>query len=160
MIFRVLTTNERAETPGYTHVGVVTADDLTVAVVATLQTLKFADLLPGDQILRVAWILKVPFEVVGDATYAAQTVSVGDNAAVGTHLAAAEVNINGTEIFYRAGNTAVLYTAGDKFNVTFTAPAAGKSVSMLNRGELHIFAAVARLRYVSDAITATRIGKA
>jgi hypothetical protein len=140
-------------------VGIITADDLTVTVAATLQTIQFAALLPGDQILRVAWYLRVPFEVKGDASYAAQTVSIGDVAAVGTHLAAAEVNINGTEIIWRAGNTAVLYTAADKFAATFTAPAAGKSVSMLNKGELHVFTAVSRLKYVSDAVSASIISK-
>ena len=79
--------------------------------------------------------------------------------AVGTHLAAAEVNVNGTEIIWRSGNTAVLYTAADKFAATFSAPAAGKSVAMLNKGELHVFVAISRLKAISDAVSASIISK-
>lgn len=153
MIFRTLTTNERAEMLGFSHVGVVTADDLTQATAAAAQTLQFAALAPGDQILRVAWYLKTPFQNTADAAFNATTVSVGDVAAVTTHLAAAETNVNGTEIIWRAGNTAVLYTAVDKFAVTFNSMAA-KALASLNRGELHIYAAISRLKAVSDAIGA------
>lgn len=159
MKLRVLTTNERAESPGYTHVLVITADDLTVTTVATLQTLTVCPLNAGDQIMRVAWHLRRAFENTADAAYAVQTVSVGDDAGVATHLAAGEVNINGTELIWRTGNTVVLYTAGSNLTVTFTAPAAGKAVASLNRGELLIYFALSRLKFISDAIASSQIAK-
>jgi hypothetical protein len=154
MTFRTLTTNERAETPGFTHIGIVTADDLTQTTVTIAQLIQFAALQAGDQMLRVAWYLRTPFQNTADAADNATTASVGDNAAVGTHLAPAVVNVNGTEIIWRAGNTAVLYTAADKIAVNFI-PTTGKALSALNRGELHVIVGLSRLKYVSDAIGAS-----
>lgn len=153
MIFRTLTTNERAESSGFTHVGVVTSDDLTQTVVTTAQLIEFCKLVAGDQVLRVKAFLKLPFQCTTDAADNATTASVGDNAAVTTHLAAAVVNVNGTEIIWRAGNTAVLYTATDKLTVNFV-PTTGKALSALNRGELHVLFALDRSKLISDAIGA------
>jgi hypothetical protein len=158
MIFKPLTTNERAETPGFTHVGIVTADDLTNTVVAAIQTIEFCKLLAGDQVQRVIWYLKTPFQQTGVGGNNTTTASVGDIAAVTTHMVAAETNLNGTEIIWRAGNTAVLYTAADKFAATFT-PMTGTALSSINRGELLIFVALCRVRYVAEAMAATSIGK-
>jgi hypothetical protein len=157
MIFRPLTTNERAETPGFTHIGVITANDLTTTTVTVVQTLTGFAVVAGDQVMRVAWYLRVPFENTADGTNNTTTVSVGDST-VTTHLAAAEANVNGTEIIWRAGNTAVLYTAGNTFTVTFT-PKTGTAISVINKGELHIFVALSRLKYVSDAVAATGMTK-
>jgi hypothetical protein len=153
MIFRTLTTNERAETPGFTHVGVVTADDLTQTTVTVAQLIQFCALVAGDQVLRVGWNLRLPFQNTAVPGDNATTASVGDTAAVGTHLAPAVVNVNGTEIIWRAGNTAVLYTAADKLTVNFI-PTTGSALSALNRGELHVFFSLSRLKQISDAIGA------
>lgn len=159
MTFRTLTTNERAESCGFTHIGIVTADDLTQTTVTVAQLVTFAALVAGDQILRVGWYLRTPFQntlVPGDN---ATTASVGDNAAVGTHLAPAIINLNGTEIIWRAGNTAVLYTTADKFAVNFI-PTTGSALSALNRGELHVYCALSRMKAVSDAVGASSPFKA
>jgi hypothetical protein len=154
MIFRTLTTNERAESCGFTHVGVVTADDLTQTTVTTAQLITFTTgIVAGDQVVRVGWYLKLPFQNTLVGADNATTASVGDTAAVGTHLAPAVVNVNGTEIIWRAGNTAVLYTAGDKLTANFI-PTTGSALSALNRGELHIYFALSRLKAISDAIGA------
>lgn len=153
MIFRTLTTNERAETPGFTHVGVVTADDLTATTVTVAQLIQFCALVAGDQVLRVGWNLRLPFQNTAVPADNATTASVGDTAAVGTHLAPAVVNVNGTEIIWRAGNTAVLYTAADKLTVNFI-PTTGSALASLNRGELHVFFSLSRLKQISDAIGA------
>jgi hypothetical protein len=151
MIFRTLTTNERAESCGFTHVGVVTADDLTQTTVTIAQLITFCALVAGDQVVRVAWYLKKAFQNTADAADNATTASVGDTAAVGTHLAPAIINVNGAIVIWRAGNTAVLYTAGDKLTVNFI-PTTGKALSALNRGELHVYFALSRLKNISDAI--------
>jgi hypothetical protein len=158
MQVRTLSTNERAEAPGYTHVAIITADDLTQATANTAQTITLLALKAGDQIMRVLWHLIRAFENTADAAFNSDTVSVGDTAAVTTHLAAAEANVNGTEIIYRTGNTVVLYTAADILTVTFNSMAA-KSLVNLNRGELRLFFALARVKNVSDAMPSTQIAK-
>lgn len=147
--FRPLSTNERAESPGYTHICVVTSEDLTQATVATAQTITVSTFLTGDQMMRVAWRLRAPFQVTTDAAFNTCTVSVGDTALVTTHLAAAETNLNGSFVTWRTGNTVVLYTANDILTVTFNSMAA-KALSNINRGELHLLFGISRLKAISD----------
>jgi len=141
-----------------THVAILTADDLTQTVVATLQTFTLCALQPGDIIRKTAWYLRVPFQNTLDAAFNTTTVSMGDTAAVTTHLAAAEANLNGTEIIWRVGSVVVLYTAADILTVTFNSMAA-KALSSINRGELLLFFALERLKFVADAIASTVIAK-
>jgi hypothetical protein len=158
MKIRPLTTNERAETPGYTHVAVITADDLTQATANTAQTITLFALKVGDIVKRIGWYLRVPFQNTADAAFNSDTVSVGDTAAVTTHLAAAEANLNGTEIIWRTGVVNVLYTAADILTVTFNSMAA-KSLLNLNRGELILFISLERMKDVADAMASTQISK-
>lgn len=158
MKFRPLTTNERAETPTFTHVAIITADDLTQATANTLQTITLCALAAGDVVQRVMWYLRRAFENTADAAFNSDTVSVGDTAAVTTHLAAAEANINGTEIIWRTGNTAVLYTAADVLTVTINSMAA-KSLVNINRGELLLFFSLSRVKFAVDAIASSQIAK-
>jgi hypothetical protein len=69
---------------------------------------------------------------------------------VATHLAAAEIMLLGTEIIYRVGNTAVLYTAPSSFTVTVLPVTAAKTGASLNRGELIVIAGISRLKEVGD----------
>jgi len=158
MIVRPLTTNERAETPGFTHVAVINADDLTQAVAATLQTITLCGLLAGDVLARFQWFLRTPFQNTADAAFNTTTVSVGDTASVATHLAAAEANLNGTEIIHRIGVTSVLYTANDVLTITFNSQAA-KTLLSINRGELLLFFDLQRVKYVADAMAIKAVSK-
>jgi hypothetical protein len=158
MKVRPLTTNERAEAPGYTHVASITADDMTNAVDGAIQTLTLVALKAGDAIMRVFWHLKVPFQNTLEPANNTTTISVGDDAGVATHLAATQANLNGTEIIFAAGNTYVLYVAASNLKITAT-PFAGTNLNELNRGELLVYFALARLKDVSDAIAATLIAK-
>jgi len=158
MKFRPLTTNERAETPGFTHVAIVTADDLTTSTANTTQTITLATLQAGDQVQRVKWYLKTPFQDTTSAGNDATTASVGDSAAVTTFLAAGETNLNGTELIWRTFNTVVAYTAGDFITVTFT-PKTTTNLNAINRGELLLFFSIFRPTFVAQAISATAISK-
>jgi hypothetical protein len=158
MTFRALSTNERAEAPGYTHIAEVTAEDLTNATLAAAQTITLAPLRAGDQMIRVFWYLKRPFENTADAAFNTTTVSVGDTALVTTHLAAAEANVNGTEIIYRTGNTTVLYTAADILTVTFNSMAA-KALASINRGDLVLLFGISRLKELGDSLASPRYAK-
>jgi hypothetical protein len=158
MNVKPLTTNERAETPGFTHVAIITADDLKQATANTAQTITLFALAAGDVVKRIGWYLRVPFQNTADAAFNTTTASVGDTAAVTTHLAAAETNLNGTEIIWRTGVVNVLYTAADIFTITFNAMAA-KSLVNLNRGELILFVSLERMKYVADAVASSSIAK-
>jgi hypothetical protein len=158
MNFRPLTTNERAETPGFTHVAIVTADDLTTTTANTVQTITLCTLQAGDQVQRVKWYLKTAFQDTASAGNDATTASVGDSAAVTTFLAAGETNLNGTELIWRTFNTTTAYTAGDFLTVSFT-PKTATAVSVLNRGELLLFFSIFRPTFVAQAISATAISK-
>ena len=158
MKVRVLSTNERAENLGFTHVAIITADDLTQATANTLQTITIIALAAGDVIRKVLWYLRVPFQNTADAAFNSDTISVGDTAAVTTHLAAAEANLNGTEIIWRIGSTAVLYTAADGLTITINSMAA-KSLVNINRGELFLLFALERSKYVIDGVASSQIAK-
>ena len=143
--------------PGYTHVVIITADDLTTTATNTAQAFTVA-LKTGDQILRMAWYLITPFQNTGDAAFNSDTISLGDNASATTHLSAAEANANGTYVTWRTGNTVVLYTAADTFKITVNSMT-GKALNNINRGELRIFVAICRIKNVSDAMPAVSISK-
>jgi len=150
MLVRPLTTNERAETPGFTHVAVLLAADLTNPTAAAAQTFDLCGLKAGDIIYKVAGVPVVPFQNSADAAFNSDTVSVGDQGGVATLMAAAEANENGTEVT-GMGNTAVLYAAANTLRATVNSMA-GKSLVNINRGEYHIFFALCRLSNVSNAI--------
>ena len=109
--------------------------------------------------IRVFWYLRRAFENTADAAFNSDTISVGDDAGVATHLAAQEANINGTEIIYATGNTVVLYTAASNLKVTVNSMAA-KSLSNLNRGELLLLFGFSRLKEIGNGVPAPRYAKA
>jgi hypothetical protein len=150
MLVRPLTTNERAETPGFTHVAIILAADLTQATAAAAQTFDLCGLKAGDIIYKVAGVPVVPFQNSADAAFNTNTVSVGDTGGVATLMVAAEANENGTEVT-GMGNTAVLYATANTLRATVNSMAA-KSLVNINRGEYHIFFALCRLSNVSNAI--------
>jgi hypothetical protein len=150
MIVRPLGTQEQAGQTGFTHVAVITADDLSQAVVATAQTILINALLAYDVIVKVGWYLKIPFKDVSDPAFNTTTMSVGDNAAVTTHIPATELNENGTEILSHYSNTAVRYTAADKIAVTFNSMAA-KALLNIDVGELHVFFTLLRMSNLAAA---------
>ena len=154
MIVRPLTTNERAELPGFTHVIVITANDLTQATANTAQTFDAFALLAGDIIAKAIGDPVVPFQNTGDAAFNSDTVSIGDTGSGTRHTAATEANANGSYAKVQ-GNTAFLYTAADKLRITVNSMAA-KSLANLNRGEYHAFVSLVRTGDVSRAIARTQ----
>jgi hypothetical protein len=153
MIVRPLTTNERAETPGFTHVAILIAADLTNPTAAAAQTFDLFGLKAGDIVLRVAGVPVVPFQNSADAAFNSNTVSVGDVGGVATLMTAAEANENGTEVT-GFGNTPVIYATTNTLRVTVNSMAA-KSLININRGEYHVFISLCRLANVSNAIART-----
>lgn len=157
MIIRTLTTNERAESAGFTHVAILTADDLTATVVTTAQAITLCGLKLGDVIFRAKGVPFVPFQNNADATNNTTTVSFGDTGSATRHLAATEANLNGTYLNV-LGTTPYLVPAATNLIVTFT-PKTGTAPSAINRGEYHIFFALSRTDDISFAIARSRISK-
>jgi hypothetical protein len=144
--------------PGFTHVAIVTANDLTQATAAAAQVFNLCGIKAGDIMYRAVGIPVVPFQNTLDAAFNADTVSLGDTGSAARHLAATEANANGT--FLRVmGNTAFLYTAADTLQLTVNSMAA-KSLSNINRGEYHAFFCLTRTDDVSRAIARTAATKA
>jgi hypothetical protein len=153
MILRPLTTNERAETPGFTHVAVITANDLTSTTLAAAQAFDICAVKAGDIIYRAIGDPVVPFQKAGDATFNTNLVSFGDTGSTTRHLAATEANENLAELKVM-GNTAYLYAANDTLRIT-VASQTGRSLSEINRGEYHVFFSLCRTSYVSNAVART-----
>src|SRR5215468_6088942 len=104
MIVRKLSTNEAAEAPAFTHIAIVTADDLTQTAANTAQTINLCALKKYDIILRALGVPYVPFQNTGDAAFNSDTVSIGDTGSATRFTTATEANANGS--FGRAlGNT-------------------------------------------------------
>jgi hypothetical protein len=158
MLLRPLTTNERAETPGFTHVVIITANDLTQATVATAQAFTVVPIAKNDVILRAFGNPVVPFQNTLDGAFNSDTVSVGDTGSATRYTAATEANANGA-FAPVLGNTPFLYAAADSLVVTVNSMAA-KSLSNINRGEYHVFLSWFRSSYVSNAIARTAPSKA
>ena len=157
MLTKPLALHELAAHRGMTHMSIVTADDLTQTTVNTAQSIKLCDLVAGDIIGAIEDNVVVPFENTADAAFNTTTRSLGDNAGVATHAAAAEANKNGTVVVKKFSNTAVgPYTAADQVRVTFNAMAA-KALSSINKGELHIFFSILRVDQLSRSNTASLI---
>lgn len=152
MEVRPLTTNERAETPGYTHVAKITADDLTQTANATAQAITIAVLAIGDVIGRVQDWLKTNFQNTADAAFNTTTRSIGDNGSATRWGAAVEGNQNGTVVLSQFSNTAVgPYTSADALKVTISAMT-GKNLNSINRGELIVLFQLIRAKRIVDAV--------
>jgi hypothetical protein len=158
MLVRPLTTNERAEIPGFTHIAIITANDLTQTTVATAQAFTLCGVKAGDILYRAIGEPVVPFQNTLDAAFNSDTVSLGDTGLATRHLAATEANQNGTFLKVM-GNTPYLYTAADSLIATVNSMAA-KALNNINRGEYHFLFCLTRSRLISDAVVRTGPTKA
>lgn len=132
-------TLQEATIGGFNYTATITHEDLTQTTANTAQTINIVNpLVAGSTIEAVAWELVTPFENTADTAFNTTTMSVGDSAAVTTHISATELNLNGTEVFRGRTNTAKSYTSADKLTVTFNSMT-GKSLSNINKGELVVF---------------------
>ena len=157
MLCRPLATNEIADNGGYTHIASITADDLTTTTASTAQTILIATLATGDAIGKVATRVKTNFANTGDAAFNTTTVTVGDVAAVSTHITAQETNANGTVVSEKFSNTLVgPYPAADKIAATFNSMAA-KNLNSLNVGEIEILFQLQRIKSLEQAVAGAAI---
>lgn len=144
-----LNDNERAAT-GFTHRINLTHEDLTETTANTAQTIAIFTLAAGDVVKDAALAVTTPFEDASDNTLNTTTVIVGDGDDDDQYITSTEVNVNGSEVKYKAcaADAQLAYTAADTVDIIFGSMAA-KSLSDIDTGELDVFLSVVSLpKYV------------
>lgn len=131
---------------GYTHKVVITHEDLTQATANTAQTIEILSVAAGDVVRSAAVKLVTAFSDASDTAFNSTTLIVGDDGSTNRFVTSQELNVNGSEVLYKAhANTAPhAYTAANTVDAVFGSMAA-KSLSDIDAGEVHIFLGVNKL---------------
>jgi DsbC/DsbD-like thiol-disulfide interchange protein len=131
---------------GFTHKAIVDHVDLTVSAADTDQTIALLSVAAGDVVEKAAIKLVTAFADASDAAFNDTQVQVGDGGDTDRFVAATQVNVNGTEVFFKANanTTAFAYTTADTVDLLVESMTA-KSLSELDAGELHVYLAVQKL---------------
>ena len=131
---------------GYTHKVIITHDDLTTATANTAQTIELLSVAAGDVVNTAAVKVVTAFSDASDTAYNTTTLIVGDDGTTNRFVTSQELNVNGTEVLYKAAtNTAPhAYTAANTVDAVFGSMAA-KSLSDIDAGEVHVFLGVNKL---------------
>lgn len=149
--FLPLALQEEAAHGGFTHMAIITADDLNETTANTTQAISLAAIPITAIIQKLEIRLQVPFEDLSDAAFNVTSVTVGDSGSATRFIGASELNRNGTEIVVPIfTNTAYgPVTAAETILATFTSMS-GKSLTNIDKGELHIFVQVLDTKVLSD----------
>ena len=131
---------------GYTHKVIITHTDLTMATANTVQTIELLSVAAGDVVNTAAVKVVTAFSDASDTAYNTTTLIVGDDGTTNRFVTSQELNVNGTEVLYKAAtNTAPhAYTAANTVDAVFGSMAA-KSLSDIDAGEVHVFLGVNKL---------------
>ena len=131
---------------GYTHKVIITHEDLTTATANTAQTIELLSVAAGDVVNTAAVKVVTAFSDASDTAYNTTTLIVGDDGTTNRFVTSLELNVNGTEVLYKAAtNTAPhAYTAANTVDAVFGSMAA-KSLSDIDAGEVHVFLGVNKL---------------
>jgi hypothetical protein len=157
--FTPLLLEEIASNGGFTHMVVFTADDLTEATANTAQTIALPKVPKGFVINKGYARLVTPFEDKSDAAFNTTPFILGDAGDDDRYIASSELNKNGTEITYPTfNNTAFQVTADTELLAKFGSMAA-KSLSNIDKGELHLVLQIIDTRILSDLQSAASIVK-
>lgn len=135
---------------GFTHLIILTFDDLTEVTANTAQTIALLAVQAGDAVLRAATLLKTAFTDASDAAFNTTAAVIGDGGDTDRFIASQELNSNGTEVFYKVhpSTTPFVYTAADTIDIVVSAMAA-KALNDIDAGELHVYLGIARLEALS-----------
>jgi hypothetical protein len=139
---------------GATHIAAIKCTDLasfTATASTPTGTLELFDVEDGDVVSVIGSRLKTAFSDASDGAFNSTLIQVGDGGSVARFLVSQEVNLNGTEILAKEGVAAgYAYTGADTVDIKFTSTA-GKALSDLDAGEVHIYFRIAKLGKVSTA---------
>lgn len=131
---------------GYTHKVILTHEDLTETTANTAQTIELLDVAAGDVVSSAAVKVVTKLEDASDNAFNTTTLIVGDGDSTNRYIASQELNKNGTAVLYKANANTVpnAYTAADTVDAVFGSMA-GKKLSDIDAGEVHVFLGVAKL---------------
>lgn len=97
---KCLSLEEAAYYAGYTHMAIITADDLTTAVANTAQTIDLGLTRFMMQVPKALLVIRKPFRDKSDSAFNSVTFSLGDVANGATRfIAATQVNANANIVF-------------------------------------------------------------
>jgi hypothetical protein len=122
-----------------THEILIDHADLTETANATAQTVQIATITGLRQLVEVVRMeLIAPFQDTADAANNSTLLEVGDDGDTDRFLTSTQLNVNGTEVYMKAGTgTRHVYSSDDTLDLLFTPPS-GKNLAALNRGEVRI----------------------
>lgn len=131
---------------GYTHKVILTSADLTESTTNTAQTIELLDVAAGDVVHTAAVRLVTAMADASDSAYNTTTLVVGDGASSNRYVTSQELNVNGTEVLFKAAtNTAPhAYTAADTVDAVFGSMT-DKALADIDTGEVHVFLGVNKL---------------
>lgn len=146
--------NNEAAGRGFNRVFELTFDDLTETGVNTDQVLTLCALKPGDIVgPKIAFKLVTPFSDASDAAFNSTSAKLGDSDTADRFMLATQLNLNGTEIDFKAGTVDMrAYTAANALKLTVSAMAA-KALHDLDAGELHVFVEICNVNDMQPAIS-------
>lgn len=137
-----LTSQEQQTLGGATHRVVITHADLTETTANTAQVLSPLTVGLGSLVKCVCAIMVDDFEDASDAAFNTTAITAGDGGSANRFLASMELNVNGTEVDFKAGvDTFYGYESADTVDVTFNAMS-GKALNDIDNGEVHLYFAV------------------
>ncbi|NBW11380.1 MAG: hypothetical protein EBR82_25440 [Caulobacteraceae bacterium] len=149
MYFLPLTSQERLS-GGYTHRAILTSTDLTQSTANTAQAIALFTLKTGQVVLRAATRLVTTFENTADNAHNTTTLIVGDSGDDDRCIASQEMNQNGTSVAYKVNATTIPFVATSDTVVNATIGSmAAKSLTSLNKGEVHILFEIADLTKIA-----------
>ena len=140
-----LNSNER-EQGGFTHKFLVTFADLASQTTAnTAQAITLKALPPGTLVKNVALSMPVAFQDLSDTGFNSTAATVGDSGTANLFVTSTELNVNGTEVYNKAGTgTQKAYDTANSLILTVNSMI-GKSLSNIDAGKLYVLAEIVYL---------------
>lgn len=132
-----------------THRVIVKAADLTVLATATAQTIQLLPVKAGTVWTFCSDKLVTPFQDASDSGFNTCAATIGDGGAVARGMASQELNVNGTEVLYKANPNTLpyAYLVDDTIDLVVGSQT-GKALNDIDVGELHIYLKLANLNSI------------
>jgi len=129
-----------------THRVILTHADLTEATANTAQTIALLTVTAGTVLHSCFTRLVTAFADASDAAFNATAITIGDGGDVDRAITSQELNVNGTEVLFKANANTLpyAYLAGDTIDIVVGSMSA-KSLVDIDTGELQIYLAVSDL---------------
>lgn len=146
----LLLEEQQANDGHFTHLAIIDADDLTMVTANTVQDIPLGTVPKGWIIGKTMVRLIVPFQNTGDGAYNTSTLIIGDSGSSNRYLTSTELNKNGSYVTIPKYNNTSYQVTGDTAIVAEFGSQSSKSLSSLNKGEVHIFLQLIDTGVLSD----------